>query len=378
MKAVMQSGIDRSKNLPVYRQIYEILKQELDDGFYNTVDVLPSERLLCERFGVERNTVRKALDLLVSDGLVEKMPGYGTKISRELSPVSDDTGKFTQLRQNILMFTRETNPAVAQMEYFHLKLMRVLERQIYEMGYNLICKTLSSEVRLIDVIAYTGPAAVLFDSYFQKQHYQQVLEMNIPCLSINHYTPLLISVVSNNFDGAYRVAKRMTEAGHKKIALITGKLGHQTTTERLSGFRSLYLQKNPSQNLKHIFTGDWLFDSGVNIGEKILNLPKEERPTAIFAFNDDLAYGCLSCLEKHGIDVPNEISLVGFDHSDRYEGIFRPITTVDVNIEDMVKYACWCLDDQIKRSFPRALAKIQVETFLVENGTVKDLTANSQ
>lgn len=85
MKAVMQSGIDRSKNLPVYRQIYEILKQELDDGFYNTVDVLPSERLLCERFGVERNTVRKALDLLVSDGLVEKMPGYGTKISRELS-----------------------------------------------------------------------------------------------------------------------------------------------------------------------------------------------------------------------------------------------------------------------------------------------------
>lgn len=65
------------------------------------------------------------------------------------------------------MFTRETNPAVAQMEYFHLKLMRVLERQIYEMGYNLICKTLSSEVRLKDVIAYTGPPLCFLTAIFK-------------------------------------------------------------------------------------------------------------------------------------------------------------------------------------------------------------------
>ena len=180
-------------------------------------------------------------------------------------------------------------------------------------------------------------------------------------------------MVSNNFDGAYRVDRRIAEAGHRNIALITGKMGHQTTMERLSGFRSLYLEKNLSQNLKYVYQGDWMFDSGAAIGEQILALPKEERPTAVFAFNDDLAYGCLSSLEKHGLSMPEEISLVGFDHSDRYEGIFRLITTVDVNIEDMVQYACWCLDGQIKRSFPRALAKIQVETILVDNGTIRKI-----
>lgn len=371
MSDLQEGGIDRKKKITVYRQIYDILKQELAEGVYDNVEILPSERLLCERFGVERNTVRKALEFLVEDGLVEKAPGYGTKIRREKA--AEPQAKFAQLRQNILMFTRETDPLGSKIEYFHLRLMRVLEQKIYEMGYNLICKTLNSEAPLEDVIAYTCPAAVLFDSYFQKQYYQQVLDMEIPCLSINHYSPLLTSVVSNNFDGAYRVAKLMTEAGHRNIALITGKMGHQTTTERLSGFRSLYLQKNFSQSLKYVYPGDWMFDSGAAIGEKILALPKEDRPTAIFAFNDDLAYGCLSCMEKHGVSVPEEISLVGFDHSDRYEGIFRPITTVDVNIEDMVQYACWCLDDQIKRSFPRALAKIQVETILVDNGTVQKI-----
>ena len=378
MSTVQGNGIDRKKKVTVYRQIYEILKQELAEGVYDNVEILPSERLLCERFGVERNTVRRALDFLVKDGLAVKAPGYGTKILRESasgdSAKSGDSVKFAQLRQNILLFTRETDPLGSKMEYFHLKLMRVLERKLYEMGYNLICKTLSPEVRLEDVIVYTGPTAVLFDSYFQKEYYQQVLDMGIPCLSINHYTPLLTSVVSNNFDGAYRVAKQMTEAGHRNIALITGKMGHQTTMERLSGFRSLYLEMDLSQNLKYVYQGNWLFDSGAAIGEKLLELPEKERPTAVFAFNDDLAYGCLSSLEKHGVGMPEEISLVGFDNSDRYNGIFRPITTVDVNIEDMVQYACWCLDDQIKRSFPRARAKIQVETILVDNGTIRNIT----
>lgn len=373
MNRTRESGIDRSRNQFVYRQIYSILRQELEEGDYDGMELLPSERCLCERFEVERNTVRKALELLVEEGLVEKAPGYGTKILR--GPEAETAEKSAQLRQNILMFTREADPLGAQIEYFHLKLMRVLEKQIYDMGYNLICKTLSPNVRMEDVIAYTGPVAILFDSYFEKQYYQRALEMRIPCLSINHYTPLLTSVVSNNFDGAYNVAKRLTEAGHRRIALITGKMKHQTTTERLSGFRSLYLKKNLAQNPKYVFTGNWMFDSGAAIGEKILAMPREERPTAVFAFNDDLAYGCLSCLEKHGVCVPDEISLVGFDHSDRYDSIFRPITTVDVNIEDMVQYACWCLDDQIKRNFPRALAKIQVETILVENGTVRESPA---
>lgn len=360
--------IDRKKNLPVYRQIHEILEEELRSGRYGQAELLPSEKELCGRFSVERNTLRKALQLLVEDGLVEKAPGYGTKILREKK--LSLTG---QLRRNILMLTMETDPLGQQVEYFHLKLMRLLEKEISGLGYNFVFKTLSQNNSLQEVVSYTSPAAILFDSHMQTTYYQEALKLNIPCISLNHYTPLLTSVVSNNFDGAYQVAKLMTGAGHRKIALITGKNGYQTTTERLSGFQSLYFRKNLSQEQLHIFAGNWLFDSGFEIAEKILAMPRDRRPTAIFAFNDDLAYGCLSSLQKHGVDIPGEISLVGFDRSDRYESIFRPITTVDVNIEDMVQYACWCLSGKLEGNSPKALAKIQIETSIIDNGTVRNM-----
>lgn len=364
-----EACVKRGGRVPVYRQIHEILSRELRDGAYEGVDTLPSEKELCGRFDVERNTVRKALQLLVDEGLVVKAPGYGTRILRNAEPAAP-----SQMRQNILMLTRETDPLSSQVEYFHLKLMKLLERRISEMGYNLVFKTLNRSNSLSEIVAYTCPAAILFDSYIQSQYYQQALELNIPCLSINHYTPVLTSVVSNNFDGAYQVARLMTDSGHRRIALITGKNGYQTTTERLSGFQSLYLQKALVQDQKYVFAGNWLFESGFEIGEKILSMAKKERPTAVFAFNDDLAYGCLSCMEKHGVDVPKEISLVGFDRSDRYESVFRPITTVDVNIEDMVQYACWCLHGRLSGNSPQALAKIQIETRIIDKGTVRVIT----
>ena len=181
-------------------------------------------------------------------------------------------------------------------------------------------------------------------------------------------------MVSNNFDGAYKMAKHITDCGHQKIALITGKGNYQTSLERLSGFQSLYLKKGLVLDPELIFPSDWLFESGFAVGEKILSMPKSKRPTAVFAFNDDLAYGCLSSLEKHGVDVPGEISLAGFDRSDRYENVFRPITTVDVSIEAMVQYACWFLQGQYQGISPKALAKIQIETAIIDNGTVKQIS----
>lgn len=374
MKLSEMNCIDREKKVPIYRQIHEILQQELRDGFYEQTERLPSEKELCSRFGVERNTVRNALQLLVDEGVVERVPGYGTRILRnDTNVVQAGVERMGQMRQNILMLTRETDPLGHQVEYFHLQLMQLLEKRISQMGYNLVFKTLSQNNKLEEIISYTCPAAILFDSYMQTEYYQQALELNIPCISINHYTPLFTSVISNNFDGAYKVAKLMAEAGHREIALITGKEGYQTTAERLSGFQSFYFQKNLIQEQKYIYIGNWLFESGVEIGEKILAIPKLERPTAVFAFNDDLAYGCLSCFEKHGVDVPGDISLVGFDRTARYTTVFKPITTVDVNIEAMVQYACWCLGEQLRGNSPKARAKIQVETIIIDGGTVKNI-----
>jgi len=354
--------IDKNSDVPVYRQIYNILYDEIIHGVYNQTGKLPCERELKNLFGVERNTVRKALQLLAEKGLIIKIAGYGTKIAIEKN-----------LSKNILFITRQDYLQNEKSEYFHLKLIEILENNLSLFNYNLIFKSADeqfNEFDIIKTISHTDTAAVIFDSYNKNSFYEIATSVNIPCVSINHYTPAVTSIVSNNFDGSYRVMKMLAEAGHKKIAFITGKENYQTTIERLSGVQSYYIKNKLILEKKYIFPGEWHFNSGFEAGEKILAMNLDERPTAVFALNDDMAFGCLSCLEKHGIAVPDEMSLVGFDKSDRYASIIRPITTVDVNIEALVKYACWYLLGYIENKAPKAIAKIQIDTEIQDNGTV--------
>ncbi len=373
----MGTGTDeivRDKGIPVYRQIYTILNQELQNGEYDRSETLPSEKEMCQRFGVERNTVRKALQLLVNEGLVEKVPGYGTRILRNTPDSAPESRTPVPLKGTILMITGDVDPSGSPAQYLHLPLMQILEQKFSRMGYSLIYKTWRTDDKnLKETLEYIRPSAVIFDSYIKSDYYRLVLEGEIPCISVNHYTPLLTSVINNNFDAAYQVAKLLTGAGHRRIALITGKPGYETTRERLAGFESRYIQKQLTLDQKYVFHGDYMFDSGAEAGEKIAAMPAGERPTAIFAFNDDMAYGCLKSLENHGIHVPEDISLVGFDGTTQYEGIMQPVTTVNINVDAIVQYICWYLGDRLAGNPSKAIAKIQVEANIVDRGTVKKL-----
>jgi len=67
-----ETGIDRSSKTPVFRQIYALLFKEMKDGLYTEAGKLPSEKELCLRYNVERNTVRRALQILVDENLITR------------------------------------------------------------------------------------------------------------------------------------------------------------------------------------------------------------------------------------------------------------------------------------------------------------------
>jgi DNA-binding LacI/PurR family transcriptional regulator len=200
--------------------------------------------------------------------------------------------------------------------------------------------------------------------------YLEGLNSGVPCISVNHNTSLMTSVVANNVDGAYSITKMLTDYGHKKIAVITGIRNYQTSIERMSGVQKLYLKEGLKTDEILVIDGDWLFTSGVSAGRYILEMPKSDRPTSVFAFNDDMAFGCYSALTQGGVKVPEEISIAGFDKSDRYDSIFPSLTTVDVNIDAMIEYACWVISGCLDGSSPDYCATIQIDTSIYDNGTI--------
>ena len=372
--------INRSSKLPVYKQIYSILIKEIKNEVYKKTNILPGEHILSKRFKVGRATVRKALQILDNDGYIKKIPGFGTKIIDSPTDVSDiDTeaadfivpADMTTASRNILFLT-QSNYQSSNNEYFHYELIHIFEKKLSEKRYNLIIKSITEENNdLLKIINETAPAGIIFDSFMNEQYYLDALKTKIPCVSVNHYTPLMTSVVNNNFDAAYNVIKMLSEAGHKKIAVITGKKNYQTNIERFSGVQRFYMQNDLKLEDKCILHGDWTFESGFDAGNYIMSMDKHTRPSAVFAFNDDMALGLYNFLVKSNISVPEEISIVGFDKSNRYNSIFSQITTVDVNIQSIVSYACWYLLGNISGIAPETFVKIQIETNLVVGNTVK-------
>jgi LacI family transcriptional regulator len=382
-------NIDRTSKQPVFKQIYDILMAEMKGGLYSAEGKLPSEKELCARFDVERNTVRKALQIMVDEGRITRIPGIGTRImslSGEepvknpektegplLSPDKPRLPETDQASRIILLITQIDYLHSVGGESFHYKLIHRFEERLSRMGYNLLFKPVGKNGTVTETIRGAMPQGIIFDSFNPDASYRESAQFGLACVSVNHYTPLFTSIVSNNFDGAYQVAKRLIEAGHKKIAFILGKSSHQTNMERLSGIRTLYTALDLYLRPKYLIPSDWTFGSGTEAAEKILAMKSSERPTAVFAFNDDLAYGCYSVFQRHGLSVPEDISIVGFDKSDRYSGMFPPISTVDVNLNAIVDYAFWYLAGCLSGRAPETCAKIQIDAAFCDNGTVRNI-----
>lgn len=358
----------KNKKIPIYKQIYQQLSQEIADGLYDGEEYLPGEYSLCERFGVERATLRNALKLLVEDGIVEKVPGKGTRLMGK-----EKTEKNEGARKNVLLVFEENYMQNGNGEQFHFRLIRNIEKKLSDMGLNLMMKTLEAGDDPGRFLRQMDPAAMIFDSYISDGFYEEAISAGLPCISVNHYTPKMTSVVSNNFDGAYQAVKMLARAGHTKIGYITGKEKYQTNIERFSGVMRWYAQNEQKFSEKYLFKGQYTYESGRLAGEKIAEMSESERPTAVFAFNNDMAYGCYRALTEHGIRVPEDISLVGFDYSEGFGAGFPEITSVDVNLNALTSYTCWYLKGAIDGTVPLSSAKIQIEVSLVEGKTVKKI-----
>jgi len=74
--------ISRNSKVPLYHQLYELLRARIDAGDWQPGDMLPTESDLLETYSVSRNTVRQALDALVSDGLIDRHRGRGTFVAQ--------------------------------------------------------------------------------------------------------------------------------------------------------------------------------------------------------------------------------------------------------------------------------------------------------
>lgn len=118
-------------------------------------------------------------------------------------------------------------------------------------------------------------------------------------------------IVSNDRIGGRAAADHLISLGHSKIALIEGLQGFRSAEERRRGFEEGLAAAGVSLPSQYRFQGSYTYESGIEAAERLLSL--RDRPTAVFAANDQMAAGVLHALRKRNLIAPDDLSVVGYD-----------------------------------------------------------------
>lgn len=132
------------------------------------------------------------------------------------------------------------------------------------------------------------------------------------------------SISVDHEQGGYIATKYLIENGHTRIGCITGPLGMLNSRLRFLGYKKALKDSDIRFQAKYVEEGNYHVEDGERLAEGLF----ENKVTAIFAFNDLMAYGVYKAAAKHGCRIPEDISVVGFDDL-FYSGIMEvPLTTI--------------------------------------------------
>jgi DNA-binding LacI/PurR family transcriptional regulator len=138
-------------------------------------------------------------------------------------------------------------------------------------------------------------------------------EMMVPIVLINNQHPgqFVHSVMIDNLPASRDATNHLISLGHRRIAYVGDRYGHQSDTERFAGYREALEQAALPFLPELVVHGDGKPEGGAPAMNKLLCLPNP--PTAVFCYNDMTALGVLGSIHMHGLRVPADISLIGFD-----------------------------------------------------------------
>lgn len=144
-----------------------------------------------------------------------------------------------------------------------------------------------------------------------------------------------LSVYPDDAYGAQQALTHLADLGHQRVTMLTGlwnPMGHGTAAGNISGpiRRKAFLAAAAERRLHaSVVEGGWGIDDGYASAMQALQVPEEERPTALFAITDRVALGAVLAAAKLGLSVPADLSVVGFDDEEHLaDRCVPPLTTI--------------------------------------------------
>lgn len=224
-------------------------------------------------------------------------------------------------------------------------------------------------------LADTALLGVIYSTIFtRKVELPPELE-NVPTVLLNCYTAhrRQPSVIPSEIAGGFTATEFLLQHGHRRIGLINGEPWMDASRDRLKGYRQALATADIPFDAELVRNGDWMPDAGYRRAYELLRL--RQPPTAIFCANDLMAVGAMEALAELGIDVPGEISIMGYDDQELARYTRPALSTCVLPNYDMGRWAAETLIDMVASGGRRPI-QLKMDCPLVPRRSVSAPCAN--
>lgn len=239
---------------------------------------------------------------------------------------------------------------------FFAQLSKHIETAVNAAGYTLIYGNSNDSVRTdlhylhifgdrgVDGIIISPSAFGTPDEYWSCLSFIYSLKLPVVFIDRSMEESNLPSVLPDNFTGGYIATRHLLDQGHRVIGCCTGPANLNSSEQRLNGYRKALDEYGIPFNPTLIYQGDFSTESG----QKALPYLLGQNVTAVFAFNDMMAFGIYKEMHSYNLSIPGDLSIVGFDDIFFAELIQPPLTTVAQPIAEMAAEVVKTLVSQIE------------------------------
>lgn len=230
---------------------------------------------------------------------------------------------------------------------FYGEFIAGLRMEISNYDYDIVISNLKSIDKLVDWISSRGLDGLIMLGKYPREIYEKIKEIDIPVVLTDvyeDYSKEFLNVRVDDEYGVYLATKYLLDNGHTKIGFVGNRLQSLVDHQRYLGYKKAIAEAK----IENEYTFDCFstFDDGYMIADDIIN----SDVTGVVCASDILAIGIISKYHNKGIEVPKNLSLVGFDDIQNSKYVYPALTTIRQDIEQKAVVAAKLVLDSLEKS----------------------------
>jgi DNA-binding LacI/PurR family transcriptional regulator len=310
-----------------YKEIKNMLAAEI--AKMKSDDRLPSRPELCKKLDTARATLDKAINELITEGLLYSKGGVGTYVA-DVAGANDEVSIHQGNWGVIVHDVRQS---------FYAETVRGVENVAQSYGINLILCNSDSDFdkqeQYIKRLSHSGVSGMIIvpivspNPRENERLFSQLTELKIPFVFCNRNAEGINApiVASNDFKGGYIATQHLLEKGYRNIAYISYQK-FRTSVDRCQGYITALMDNGIKVNQKLIIIEDKNHSQplGYEAMQKIL--VSGQTVDAVFCFNDRVAQGAYQAIAEAGLRMSDDIGVVGYDNTELCKSLTPRMTSV--------------------------------------------------